>query len=112
MKVRISGGAFSRLTDMLERISHEIDLSARHIGVLKAVVAHQPIGIMKLSELLDLPFHRIRYSLRILEQMGYIRASPSGAVATEKAQNLLLSLNTELEGLIGMLQAMRDKENS
>jgi predicted transcriptional regulator len=60
--------------------------------VARAVVDHQPIGIMKLSELLALPSHRIRYSLHVLEQMGYIRASPDGAVATPQASQLFADL--------------------
>ena len=96
---------------MLERLKEEIELLTRHIQVAKAVVEHQPIGIMKLSELLDLPFHRIRYSLRILEQMGYIRASPAGAVATPLAEELLANLDKDLDEIIGVLEAMK-KENS
>ena len=50
----------------------EIALLGRHIQVLRAVYEHGPIGIIKLSEMLSLPHHRIRYSLRVLEQLGYI----------------------------------------
>jgi len=92
---------------MIEKVRSEIELMQRHIEVLQTVVAHQPIGIMKLSELLDLPFHRIRYSLRVLEQMGYIRASASGAVATEQAKDLLANLNTELEAMEQLLESMK-----
>lgn len=55
---------------MLKKMKDEIELLSRHVIVIRAVMEHQPIGIMKLSELLDLPFHRIRYSLRVLEQLG------------------------------------------
>lgn len=92
---------------MIEKVRSEIELMQRHIEVLRTVVAHQPIGIMKLSELLDLPFHRIRYSLRVLEQMGYIRASSSGAVATGQAMELLEHLNDELEAMEQLLEAMK-----
>jgi predicted transcriptional regulator len=92
---------------MIERVKTEIELMQRHVEVLRTVVAHQPIGIMKLSELLDLPFHRIRYSLRVLEQMGYIRASPAGAVATPEAEELLHHLNEEIEDMIALLTAMK-----
>jgi predicted transcriptional regulator len=92
---------------MIEKVKTEIELMQRHIEVLRTVVAHQPIGIMKLSELLDLPFHRIRYSLRILEQMGYIKASPAGAVATTEAENLLLHLNEEIEEMVSLLETMK-----
>lgn len=92
---------------MIEKVKSEIELMQRHIEVLQTVVAHQPIGIMKLSELLDLPFHRIRYSLRVLEQMGYIRASSAGAVATGQAQDLLANLNDEIETMVKLLESMK-----
>jgi len=92
---------------MLKKMKDEIELLSRHIDVARAVVDHQPIGIMKLSELLALPSHRIRYSLHVLEQMGYIRASPDGAVATPQASQLFADLDNDLGDLIGMLTAMK-----
>jgi len=94
---------------MIEKVKSEIELMQRHIEVLRTVVLHQPIGIMKLSELLDLPFHRIRYSLRVLEQMGYIQASSAGAVATSQAQDLLANLDDEIEAMMELLEAMKQK---
>ena len=94
---------------MIEKVKSEIELMQRHIEVLRTVVLHQPIGIMKLSELMDLPFHRIRYSLRVLEQMGYIQASSAGAVATSQAQDLLANLDDEIEAMMGLLDAMKQK---
>ncbi|MDV4342701.1 hypothetical protein HL657_05845 [Methanoculleus sp. YWC-01] len=96
---------------MLGKLKSEIELVSRHLEVIRAVVEHQPIGIMKLSEILDLPYHRVRYSLRILEHEGYIRASPAGAVATPLAADLLGGLEGEVDELIDLLQTMR-KENS
>jgi predicted transcriptional regulator len=85
----------------------EIELLSRHLEVAKAVVDHQPIGIMKLSDLLELPSHRIRYSLHILEQLGYIRASPDGAVATPRTYELFQHLNENLDDLINLLSEMK-----
>ncbi|MDD3858408.1 MAG: hypothetical protein PHP43_10230 [Methanoculleus sp.] len=96
---------------MLAKIKSEIELVSRHLEVIRAVVEHQPIGIMKLAEILDLPYHRVRYSLRILEQEGYIRASPAGAVATPLAADLLVTLDTEVDELIGLLRVIQ-KENA
>ncbi len=87
----------------------EIELLSRHVIVIRAVLEHQPIGIMKLSELLDLPFHRIRYSLRVLEQLGYIRATPTGAMATPQTEDLLCHLDDNLDDLIGLLESMKLK---
>lgn len=96
---------------MLAKIRSEIELLSRHLEVIRAVVEHQPIGIMKLADILDLPYHRVRYSLRVLEQEGYIRASPAGAVATPLADDLLSGLEGEVDGLIDLLRVIR-KENS
>jgi len=92
---------------MLQKMKDEIELLSRHVLVIRAVLEHQPIGIMKLSELLDLPFHRIRYSLRVLEHLGYIRATPAGATATPQTEDLLRHLDDNLDDLIGLLESMK-----
>jgi predicted transcriptional regulator len=92
---------------MLKKMKDEIELLSRHIAVAKAVADQEPIGIMKLAEQLDLPSHRIRYSLHVLEQLGYIRASPEGAVATPRTAELFRYLNGDLDELIRLLSAMK-----
>jgi predicted transcriptional regulator len=92
---------------MINKIKDEIELMARHIEVARAVLNHQPIGIMKLSDLLGLPSHRIRYSLHVLEQMGYIQASPDGAVATSLTVVLLTNLDRDIDDLIKVLEQMK-----
>ncbi len=92
---------------MLKKIKSDVELVARHIEVLRAVMEHQPIGIMKLGEMLALPQHRIRYSLRILEQNGYIQASASGAVATPAASVLFGSLNGDIGDIMKLLAGIR-----
>ncbi|RQD81281.1 MAG: hypothetical protein D5R96_07025 [Methanocalculus sp. MSAO_Arc2] len=93
---------------MLEKIRDEIELIKRHLLVARAVLEHEPIGIIKLSEVLGQPQHRIRYSLRILEQMGYIRASPLGAYATPEMREMLSGVPDELDACIRALQEMRE----
>jgi predicted transcriptional regulator len=95
---------------MLEKMKDKIELLSRHIDVARAVAEHQPIGIMKLAELLDLPSHRIRYSLHVLEQLGYIRASSDGAVATERTRELFAHLNEDLDDIIVLLNAMKNPD--
>ncbi|MCK9580726.1 MAG: hypothetical protein M0Q92_09805 [Methanoregula sp.] len=92
---------------MLNKMKDEIELLSRHLDVARAVADHQPIGIMKLSELLDFPSHRIRYSLHVLEQEGYIRASPEGAVATPRTLELFNDLNENIDDLVHLLQTMK-----
>ncbi|NLD57581.1 MAG: hypothetical protein GX651_05550 [Methanomicrobiales archaeon] len=94
---------------MLNRMKEEIELMSRHLDVARAVAEHQPIGIMKLSELLDLPSHRIRYSLHVLEQEGYLRASPEGAVATPRTLELFENLDENIDDLVRLLESMKEK---
>ena len=98
-------------SDMLDRVRSEVSLLDRHLEVLRTVMAHQPIGIMRLAELMDLPYHRIRYSLRVLEQMGYIRASPEGAMVMEKAEDLLSTLDAQLQNLIERIDEVRRRNS-
>ncbi|MDD1728105.1 MAG: hypothetical protein LUQ50_03435 [Methanospirillum sp.] len=98
---------------MLKKIKGDIELIGRHLEVLSTVAQHQPIGIIKLSEILELPQHRIRYSLRVMEGLGYIRASPTGAVTTTKTDELFSHLDTDIGEIITLLkgmQSLKEKE--
>jgi len=92
---------------MLAKLITEIELMTRHLKVIQTVIEHQPIGILRLSEILNLPTHRVRYSLRVLEGEGYIRASPSGAMATDRAREMLVHLDEQLDSIIRMLEEIR-----
>ncbi len=105
----VDGPALNPENDLLGKMRSEIELLARHIEVARAVKGFQPIGILKLSELLDEPVHRVRYSLHVLEAQGYIAASPAGAVATPRTDTLLTSMDEEIEHLITLLQAIRSR---
>ena len=95
---------------MLGKLKGDIQLLGRHIGVMKAVMEHEPIGIVKLSLLMELPYHRIRYSLRVLEQMGYIQASPAGAVTTTQARRLLSNIDRDVDELVTLLLSLKEKK--
>jgi predicted transcriptional regulator len=95
---------------MLEKLKGDIRLLDRHIGVMKAVMEHEPIGIVKLSLLMDLPYHRIRYSLRVLEQTGYIQASPAGAVTTAQAKKLLSNIDRDVDEIVSLLWLLKERK--
>ncbi len=84
---------------MLSNLKNELDLLQRHVQILKLVIQNEPIGIIKLSELCGMPQHKVRYSLRILEQRGIIKPSPHGAISTEKAREFLEAFPGELKAL-------------
>ena len=84
------------LTSVIET---ELDILKRHVHVLKTLREHQPMGIIKLSELTNYPQHMVRYSLRILEQDGLIEPSPQGAVTTDQVEKTLTLLKNTLSNI-------------
>ncbi len=72
----------------------------RHLIILKYVVENEPIGILKLAEETKIPSHKVRYSLRVLEQEGLIAASAPGAVTTEHTRPFLDQLDSMIEKLV------------
>jgi predicted transcriptional regulator len=88
---------------MLSNLKREIDLLERHVLILRLVMENEPIGILKLSDLSGLPQHKVRYSLRVLEQRGIIRPSQQGAISTKKAKKFLKALPAEVRELADKL---------
>ena len=68
----------------------------RHLHVLEVVKKNQPIGIFKLAEMMDMPKHKVRYSLRVLEQFGIIEPTQHGAVLREGADLVIENLKKEI----------------
>ena len=77
------------LYDYFER---EMGLFTRHIQILSLVYRKSPIGILRLSRATDLPMHKVRYSLKILEGEGLIEAKPAGAVPTKASESFMKDL--------------------
>jgi len=93
------GSHLVRRSVLTSKIEAEIKLLQRHVAMLKAIMENQPIGIIRLSELLNFPQHKVRYSLRILEQEGLIKPSPEGAVTTDKLEEFLDYLKGVLDSM-------------
>lgn len=92
---------------LTSKIESEVRLLDRHVAMLKAIMENQPIGIIRLSELLNHPQHKVRYSLRILEQEGLIKPSPDGAVTTDKLESFLDYLKGTLDSMASTVQQLR-----
>ncbi|UCE74544.1 MAG: hypothetical protein JSV56_02265 [Methanomassiliicoccales archaeon] len=95
--------------DESSKIEFELSLLQRHMAMLKAIIENEPIGIIRLSEMLDCPQHKVRYSLRILEQEGLIKRSLEGAVTTDNIEDFLVRLEKILEGIV---KSVNDIEKS
>jgi len=84
---------------LTEKVSGELEMLQRHLVILKQVVDNEPIGILKLAEETKIPSHKVRYSLRVLEQEGLIKATSPGAVTTDLTRPFLKELDSLIENL-------------
>ncbi len=95
--------------EMFSGTFEEMDLIERHILMLKATKENQPVGIIRLSELLGIPKHKVRYSLRLLERDGLITATQEGAVVTEKYDEFMEKLSARLDDIVDRINEIRDE---
>jgi predicted transcriptional regulator len=94
-------------TSFFYRIFEEVELISRHIDMLKVTKEMQPIGIIRLSEVLGIPKHKVRYSLRLLEKDGLIVATNEGAMVSDKYEEFIDGLPDQLEELVKRIEKIK-----
>jgi len=97
---------------LLEHIGNELDLTERHLLVLKKVIEEAPIGILKLADVTGMQNHKVRYSLRVLEQANLIKPSAQGAVPGDAVSKFLQDFEQELEKIKDKVSRIRKIEAS
>lgn len=93
--------------DPVGSLSDDVELLERHISILKTVRANQPVGLIRLSEMTGIPKHRVRYSLKLLEQQGIIHATPDGATVTDRYEDFMSEVADYIEALAKRIEAIR-----
>ena len=92
---------------MIDRLEKEVDMLERHLQVLKMVIANEPIGIVKMSNETGYPHHKVRYSLRVLEEESLIEPSSQGAITTDRTHEFVEELDGKLDEIIEKLETMK-----
>jgi predicted transcriptional regulator len=92
---------------MIERIKKEIEMFERHMEVLNLVLEEGPVGIVNLSSNTGYPRHKIRYSLRVLEEEELIEPTNSGAQATDKGREFGEEVNSKIDEISQSLEDMK-----
>ena len=92
---------------MIDRLAKEVDMLERHLQVLKMVIESEPIGIVKMSNETGYPHHKVRYSLRVLEEENLIEPSSQGAITTEDTGAFVEDLDAEIGDIMEKLEAMK-----
>jgi predicted transcriptional regulator len=96
-------------TQLVDRIGSELDLLARNVDILERLSSSPPMGIIRLSEALHLPIHKVRYSLHLLEREGVIQPSADGAVVTDRAKEFWSALDSSLDRMTGLIQHLKER---
>ncbi|AHG04045.1 hypothetical protein HALDL1_10870 [Halobacterium sp. DL1] len=92
---------------MIDRLEKEVDMLERHLQVLRMVIENEPIGIVKMSNETGYPHHKVRYSLRVLEEENLIEPSSQGAITTERTQEFVDELDGKVDEIVGKMEAMK-----
>jgi predicted transcriptional regulator len=91
---------------MIQRLADQLEKAARDLQVLAAVIEHQPIGIVRLSKETGIPEHKVRYSLRMLENDELVEATQQGAVPSGDVGERVAELNAGIDALAERLEAL------
>jgi predicted transcriptional regulator len=95
---------------MIDRLEKEVDMLERHLQVLRMVIENEPIGIVKMSNETGYPHHKVRYSLRVLEEENLIEPSSQGAITTEDTHEFVDDLDGKLDQITEKLDEMKIDE--
>ncbi len=79
----------------------------RHLQVLRMVIENEPIGIVKMSNETGYPHHKVRYSLRVLEEENLIEPSSQGAITTERTHEFVEELDGKVDEIIDKMESMK-----
>jgi predicted transcriptional regulator len=97
---------------MIDRLEKEVDMLERHLQVLKMVIENEPIGIVKMSNETGYPHHKVRYSLRVLEEENLIEPSSQGAITTERTDEFVEELDDKLQDIVSKVEGMKIGEKA
>lgn len=97
---------------MIDRLEKEVDMLERHLQVLRMVIANEPIGIVKMSNETGYPHHKVRYSLRVLEEEDLIEPSSQGAITTDSTDPFVTDLDSKLDAIGDKLGEMKIEDAS
>jgi len=92
---------------MIDRLEKEVDMLERHLQVLRMVIENEPIGIVKMSNETGYPHHKVRYSLRVLQEEELIEPSSQGAITTERTEEFVEDLDEKIDSIGEKLEDMK-----
>jgi len=93
---------------MVDRLRTQVEKEERDQRILRVVIEHGPIGITRLADETGVPEHKVRYSLRMLENDELIEPTPNGAVPADDIGERLDRINDGIDDIVERLDGMKD----
>jgi predicted transcriptional regulator len=93
---------------MVDRLDDQVEKERRDHRILTEVIERGPIGINRLARETDVPEHKVRYSLRMLENDDLVEPTPDGAVPADDIADRISARNDGIDHLVDRLQALRE----
>lgn len=93
----------------LDRLADQVDKEARDLAVLRTVIDRGPIGIVRIAEATGVDQHKVRYSLRMLENDALVDPTPDGAVPADDVAASVAAMNDGIDHLIDRLETVREE---
>jgi predicted transcriptional regulator len=91
---------------VIDQLEQEVDMIERHLDVLRMVLENEPIGILKMSNETGHPHHKIRYSLRVLEEASLIEPTSQGAATTDETSEFVAGLDGRIDDITTTVEEM------
>jgi predicted transcriptional regulator len=93
---------------MVDRLESQVEKEQRDQRILRAVIEQGPIGISRLSEETGVPEHKVRYSLRMLENDELVEPTPDGAVPAANIDERVAAMNEGLDDIVDRLEELKE----
>lgn len=91
----------------MDRLAEQVEKERRDVEIFRAVVEHGPIDIAGLAEQTDVPEHKVRSSLRMLENDGVVEPSEHGTVPPADVEDQVAAINEGVDHLVERVDELR-----
>lgn len=91
----------------MDRLAEQVEKERRDVEIFRAVIEHGPIGIVRLAEETDVPEHKVRSSLRMLENDGVVEPTQQGAVPADDVEEHVAAIDEAVDVLVERVDELR-----
>jgi predicted transcriptional regulator len=92
---------------MVDRLTKQVEKEERDLEILRTVIESGPIGIVRIAEETGIPEHKVRYSLRMLENDGLVEPTPNGAIPDDGLGDHVAQMNKGIDELVARLEDLK-----